>query len=64
MPLHPQDLVDEKGERRGVLLSVEEYRELLESAQDALDAKLIDEVKDEACVPWAEVKAKRARRRR
>ena len=64
MPLHPQYLIDEKGQRRSVLLSIEEYRELLESAQDVLDADLIEEVKGEPRVPWTQVKGKRSRRRR
>lgn len=64
MTLHPQYVIDEKGQRRSVLLSIEEYQELLESAQDVIDAALIDRVKDEPRVAWSEVKAKRGRGRR
>ena len=64
MTLHPQYVIDEKGQRRSVLLSIEEYQELLESAQDVIDAALIDEVKDDARVSWSDVKAKRSRGRR
>lgn len=64
MTLHPQYVIDEKGQRRSVLLSIEEYQELLESAQDVIDAALIDQVKDESRVAWNEVKAKRGRGRR
>lgn len=64
MTLHPQYVIDETGQRRSVLLSIEEYQELLESAQDVIDAALIDQVKDEARVAWGEVKAKRGRGRR
>ena len=64
MTLHPQYVIDEKGQRRSVLLSIEEYQELLESAQDVIDAALIDEVKDDLRVAWSEVKAKRSRGRR
>jgi len=46
MTVRPQYVVDAKGRRRSVLLSIEEYQELLESAQDVIDAALIDEVKD------------------
>jgi hypothetical protein len=46
------------------LLSIREYQELLESAQDVIDADLIDEVKDDPRVPWSDVKAKRSRGRR
>ena len=64
MTLHPQYVIDEKGQRRSVLLSIEEYQELLESAQDVIDAALIDKVKDDLRVAWSEVKAKRSRGRR
>ena len=64
MTLHPQYVVDEKGQRRSVLLSIKEYQELLESAQDVIDAALIDEVKGDARVAWSDVKAKRSRGRR
>jgi hypothetical protein len=64
MTLHPQYVIDEKGQRRSVLLSIEEYHELLESAQDVIDAALIDEVKEDLRVAWSEVKAKRSRGRR
>ena len=64
MTLRPQYVVDEKGRRRSVLLSIKEYRELLESAQDVIDATLIDEVKDDPRVAWGDVKARRRRRRR
>lgn len=64
MTLRPQYVVDEKGRRRSVLLSIREYQELLESAQDVIDADLIDEVKDDPRVPWSDVKAKRSRGRR
>jgi len=64
MTLHPQYVIDERGHRRSVLLSVKEYQELLESAQDVIDAALIEEVMDDPRVSWREVKAKRGRGRR
>jgi hypothetical protein len=64
MTRRPRYVVDEKGRRRSVLLSIKEYQELLESAQDVIDADLIDEVKDDPRVPWSDVKAKRSRGRR
>ena len=64
MTLRPQYVIDERGKRRSVLLSIREYQELLESAQDVIDADLIDEVKDDPRVPWGDVKAKRSRGRR
>ena len=64
MTLHPQYVIDEKGQRRSVLLSIEEYQELLESAQDVIDAALIDEVRADPRVAWSDVKAKRSRGQR
>ena len=64
MTLRPQYVVDEKGRRRSVLLSIEEYRELLERAQDVIDAALIDEVKDDPRAAWRDVKARRRGARR
>jgi hypothetical protein len=64
MTLHPQFVIDEKGKRHSVLLPMNEYQELLEKAQDVIDAALIDEVKDMPQIPWDKVKAKRGRRRR
>jgi hypothetical protein len=64
MTLRPQYVVDEKGRRRSVLLPIKEFRELLESAQDVIDATLIDEVKDDPRVAWDDVKARRRRGRR
>lgn len=64
MTLHPQFVIDRKGKRQGVLLTMKEYQELLESAQDMIDAALIDEVRDAPRVSWKAVKAKRSRRQR
>ena len=62
MTLRPQYVIDEKGKRCSVLLTIKEYRELLERAQDVVDAELIGEVRDSSRVSWKEVKAKRSRR--
>jgi len=43
---------------------MKEDRELLESAQDVMDAALFDEVKDAPRVSWTAVKARRTRRDR
>ncbi|MBI5694495.1 MAG: hypothetical protein HZC51_01990 [Nitrospirae bacterium] len=58
MTLHPQFVVDAKGKKKSVLLSYKEYEELLELAQDSIDAKMIEEAKDEPRVPWEQVKSK------
>lgn len=62
MTLRPQYVIDEKGKRCSVLLTIKEYQELLERAQDVVDADLIDEVRDSSRVSWKEVKTKRSRR--
>jgi len=41
--LHPQFIVDDRGERKSVVLSVEEYRTLLEIVEDQLDAADLDQ---------------------
>ena len=64
MTIRPQYVIDEKGKRCSVLLTIKEYQELLERAQDVVDADLIGEVRDSARVSWKEVKARRSRRYR
>ena len=58
MKLKPQYVVNEQGEQTGVLLSVEEYRRLLEALDDQLDAAALDEaVEDETeSVDYEEVR--------
>ncbi|MGC2423843.1 MAG: hypothetical protein WA666_05755 [Nitrospirota bacterium] len=63
MTLHPQFVIDEKGRKKSVLLPYKDYKELLELAQDVIDASLIDEVRSEPTVPWEEVKKKEDKRR-
>lgn len=62
MGLRPQFLVDAKGKRTSVLLTIKDYQELLERAQDLIDAELIDEVRKTSRVSWATVKGKRRKR--
>jgi len=61
MTLHPQLVVDENGKRKSVLLPYKDYKELVELAQDVIDAKLIDEVRNEPTVSWEAVKKKENR---
>ena len=56
---HPQYLVDAQGKPKSVLLSIDEFEELLECAQDVLDAAEIERLKDEPRFSWSEVKAER-----
>jgi hypothetical protein len=41
--LHPQFVVDEKGERRSVLLSIEEFNAMLEEYENFADALALKE---------------------
>ncbi|MBI2872758.1 MAG: hypothetical protein HYY00_06175 [Chloroflexi bacterium] len=47
-------LVDEKGRKQGIVLSLREYQRLME---DLADLAIIAERKDEEAVPWDEAKA-------
>jgi len=62
MTLHPQFIVDNAGRKKKVILSIKEYNELIELAQDFIDAAMADEVKDEPMVPLEEVVEKRGKR--
>ncbi|MCY4132282.1 MAG: hypothetical protein OXF39_06510 [Nitrospira sp.] len=64
MGLRPQFVVDANGKRKGVLLAIKDYQELLERAQDRIDAQLIDEARTTDPVPWSVVKSKRQTRAR
>ena len=64
MTLHPQFVVDKKGQYQKVLLSIEDYTELLECAQDIIDASLIEEVKNDKKITWQKVKVRKGRKRR
>lgn len=60
--LHVKYLIDEKGEKTAAVLPMADFRELLESAQDVIDVKLMDEVRNEPRVSWEQ--AKRSRKAR
>jgi hypothetical protein len=57
--IHPQYVVDAEGHRQSVLLPIEEFEELIECAQDVLDAAEIDRLRSEPKYSWAEVKSER-----
>ena len=63
MTMHPQFVVDKKGRKKSVLLPYKDYKELVELAQDVIDAKLIDEVRNEPRVSWEDVKKREEKRR-
>ncbi len=64
MGLRPQYVVDANGKRKGVLLAIKDYQELLERAQDLIDAELIDEAQTSDPVPWSIAKNKHQNRTR
>ena len=64
MGLHPQFVVDANGKRKSVLLPIKDYQELLERAQDRIDAELINEAQTTDPTPWSVVKSKRQTRAR
>ena len=53
-----QYLVDEKGRRTGVVLSIKEYEDLVEAAEQLDDIRYLEEAKAEEGepIPWEQVK--------
>ena len=51
-----QYLINEKGCRKAVLMSIKEYKRLTELAQNAIDISLIEETEKEQYRNWEEVK--------
>ncbi|NQU04485.1 MAG: hypothetical protein HQ568_00220 [Calditrichaeota bacterium] len=51
-----QYIVDEKGDRVGIVLDIETYRQMMELLEDAFDVQLINETLGEPTIPWAKVK--------
>lgn len=54
-------VVDENGERVGVILTIEEYERMVETLEDLEDARAADEVRaavasgEDEFIPWEEV---------
>ena len=57
--IHPQYVIDDEGKPQGVLLKINEFEELVETAQDVMDAREIEQLKAEPRFSWEDVKAKR-----
>lgn len=51
-----QYIVDEDGERVGIVLDIETYQRIMELLEDVIDNKLIEETLGEPTTPWEEVK--------
>jgi len=58
--IHPQFVVDEKGERRSVLLSIDDFNAMLEELEYQADClalkKAMEEYGPDDFVPWEQVK--------
>lgn len=44
--MNPQFIINDKGEKEAVILSLQEYKEMLEQIEDPEDIKLYDQVKE------------------
>lgn len=58
--LHPQFVVDARGEKCSVLLPIDEYEELLECLEDILDTEEIERQEGEPLYSLDSVSADRA----
>ncbi len=58
MKMHPQYIVNEQGDRTGVVLTIDEFQCLIEGLEDSLDAKDLDEAvgSESQCVEYEEVR--------
>ncbi len=48
LELHPHYITDEEGQRRSVVLSVEEFEALVDRLEDALDIEILRAARDSA----------------
>jgi hypothetical protein len=53
--IHPQYVIDEKGEKTHVILSINDYLDLIEDTEDIED--LNERKKDPRYIPFSDVKA-------
>lgn len=61
MELHPQYITDKKGKKQSVVLSMKEYKRILEELEDLEDIRLYDEAKtvNEPSIPLSDYIKKR-----
>ena len=59
--LHPQYITDEQGKRVSVILSIQQWQEMLDELEELTDIRLYDEVKarNEPTITLAEYKRQR-----
>ena len=58
-----QYIVDENGERVGIVLDIETYRQMMELLEDAFDVQLINETIGEQTIPLEKVLSEEDERR-
>lgn len=65
-PIHPQFITNEKGKKISVVLSIKEYKILLEDSEELEDIKRYDEVKakDEKSIPLKDYLKSRKNKRK
>ena len=58
MKLHPQYVIDDSGERTGVILPLEEFRRMVAALEDQLDAADLDDAvaKEKDFAPYDKVR--------
>ena len=56
MSAQPQYITNADGEKISIILSLAAYQELLEDLEDLEELAAIAEHKDEATIPWQQVK--------
>ncbi|WP_061219550.1 hypothetical protein [Leptospira weilii] len=64
--IHPQFITDDKGKKLSVVLSIKEFKTLLEDSEELEDIRLYDEVKakNEKSIPLSEyIKSRKNKRR-
>lgn len=61
--LHPQYIIDERGNRVSVVLPIEQWQQMLDELEELDDIRLYDEVKarNEPTISLAEYRKKRQR---
>lgn len=63
LTISPKYITDERGQRIGVVLTIEEFSRILEELEELEDIKLYDEVKalNEPSIPFSEYLKQQAR---
>lgn len=62
--INPEYLLDAKGRKSKVVLTIREYRRIMAELEDAADCRAMDAVAHEKSIPWEEVKGEIEARRK